>query len=1073
MSQYKIGQLLAIHSVTETINDQGESSFDIILKFLLTNNNYHFCKTYIKKETKIEGLSNNDFNSSFTEILLPIKQNKEQDEVQTPWSIGALHSPNQDLILDGMQYKADVFSMTSLDQYSQKEYGYIEWKGLQPESTYWFNLGFSDAKISYEKITDILNAETDNLLELYVYDDAKKEYTLNLSTEYDSSTVYYKKEIVYFPTTGYCDFPLIYKTPKSSYSNKNNVGIIAGNFLETPKLDDNQPAFSDSNKSLSLSFQLNNSFQSYRTQIKISSIYDGKTLLRNNLEYLDITTDNFEKTVVIEPRDLKEGKWSPGIYKIQMRILGKNVQSDWSNSSFVKVLDTEPVVYIANNIIYDAKAKTIEESLAPTFNGVCKTSSDEPLKWCKFIIYNKNNQIIEQSEKIQDFSLNANTDKDQQKINISYTVQTPLSPQEEYYLLFKINTLNNFTKEIAYNFTVQSFSVPKREDYELKILTDTENGKNQIFFIKRDLETSILPEGEWELRRYGQKDNYTLPSVLKYYSTKDLINKLEDVIYEDYLIESGEPYKYTLYYKNYIDEYEFQITKFDDSEIINHFEYCYLYSQGKQLKLSLNNTLNSFKKNIQQAKQDMLGSKYPVIVRNGLACYAEFPVTALISAQINDNEFLKVKKDGYYYDDVLVIRKNREMSNISLISNSNLDGQNIYIERLYREKVEEFLNDGNLKLFKSPTEGNFIISLINVTFSPNQQLGRMLASFTSTAYEMMQYSIDNIYKSKIMDFPTRLEKSEYFSDSTYWFHSHIGYKRESDTENPRYSIEENLALSINGLTARDRNIGQLLHTIKTIAIYNRGTKENTIVLKNQEAITVPPLTKFIVPSNECNLFDYVTGENFDIDLVVTTQYLAKRKKIATNYFPLMFSINTREETPLCYNVKIEKVINNLDNVPSPGYYFYGANNVNYYTLYYINGTEQIAFGNINKNLVTTKDNAFYYSNIFSSIPDIHNQILSWKSTNVLLDWEIEDNTYESQLDSYDISNFTELNLYNYSSKPIKERAMINDNIIEMYSNLYAGISDNEKAIFSFIIPSKIGGLGVASILYTHREGGIY
>ena len=37
-----------------------------------------------------------------------------------------------------------------------------------------------------------------------------------------------------------------------------------------------------------------------------------------------------------------------------------------------------------------------------------------------------------------------------------------------------------------------------------------------------------------------------------------------------------------------------------------------------------------------------------------------------------------------------------------------------------KERVEEFLNNGEYKLYKSPTEGNAIITLVNVSLVPNQ-----------------------------------------------------------------------------------------------------------------------------------------------------------------------------------------------------------------------------------------------------------------------------------------------------------------------------------------------------------------
>jgi hypothetical protein len=62
-------------------------------------------------------------------------------------------------------------------------------------------------------------------------------------------------------------------------------------------------------------------------------------------------------------------------------------------------------------------------------------------------------------------------------------------------------------------------------------------------------------------------------------------------------------------------------------------------------------------------------------------------------------------------------------------------------------KVLDFLNDGKPKLFRSPGEGNFIVRLMNSSLSPNDQLGRMLHTFSTTATE-----IDNYSYSKLNDY---------------------------------------------------------------------------------------------------------------------------------------------------------------------------------------------------------------------------------------------------------------------------------------------------------------------------------
>jgi hypothetical protein len=49
----------------------------------------------------------------------------------------------------------------------------------------------------------------------------------------------------------------------------------------------------------------------------------------------------------------------------------------------------------------------------------------------------------------------------------------------------------------------------------------------------------------------------------------------------------------------------------------------------------------------------------------------------------------------------------------------NINNYNDYLyEKKFREKVMDFLYDNNVKLFKSTTEGNFLVKLMNVSLSP-------------------------------------------------------------------------------------------------------------------------------------------------------------------------------------------------------------------------------------------------------------------------------------------------------------------------------------------------------------------
>ena len=127
-----------------------------------------------------------------------------------------------------------------------------------------------------------------------------------------------------------------------------------------------------------------------------------------------------------------------------------------------------------------------------------------------------------------------------------------------------------------------------------------------------------------------------------------------------------------------------------------------------------------------QSKQDTLGSQYATILQNGYAYYEEFPISGLISAYM-DEENIFMSKD---FDELSI----------------SPTPETVKIERLFRHKVETFLNNGDYKLFKTPTEAdkNIIVGLVGVSLSPQQSLNRMIYSFSATAYEVAENNLTNL-----------------------------------------------------------------------------------------------------------------------------------------------------------------------------------------------------------------------------------------------------------------------------------------------------------------------------------------
>jgi hypothetical protein len=54
-----------------------------------------------------------------------------------------------------------------------------------------------------------------------------------------------------------------------------------------------------------------------------------------------------------------------------------------------------------------------------------------------------------------------------------------------------------------------------------------------------------------------------------------------------------------------------------------------------------------------------------------------------------------------------------------------------------------FLYDDTIKLYRSGAEGNILIKLMDISLTPNETLGRMVYSFSCTAYEVADSTVEN------------------------------------------------------------------------------------------------------------------------------------------------------------------------------------------------------------------------------------------------------------------------------------------------------------------------------------------
>ena len=127
-------------------------------------------------------------------------------------------------------------------------------------------------------------------------------------------------------------------------------------------------------------------------------------------------------------------------------------------------------------------------------------------------------------------------------------------------------------------------------------------------------------------------------------------------------------------------------------------------------------------------------------------------------------------------DEIKVIYQNGKETNVENISRGRLFGSKAFIyggenqatlyekynqsenigkyndiiyEKMFRDKVIDFLYKDNVKLFKSTPEGNRLVKIMNVNLTPEAGLGRYIYSFSCDAIEIAEPSVENLLEYKI------------------------------------------------------------------------------------------------------------------------------------------------------------------------------------------------------------------------------------------------------------------------------------------------------------------------------------
>lgn len=341
-----------------------------------------------------------------------------------------------------------------------------------------------------------------------------------------------------------------------------------------------------------------------------------------------------------------------------------------------------------------------------------------------------------------------------------------------YTMQYKIITTNGL--EVASpQYGVQSaVAVGETLPILIKSELDYENGRIKITIESNGSSNEIAFSGNYYLERTDSKTSFENWLIL--YSFQSF-GKYSEFVFYDYSIESGIAYKYGLQKissANILSQRAVSV-----SPIASYFEDAFLFDGKRQLKIRYNANVSSFKEVISETKKTTLGSKYPLIFRNGNLCYKEFPITGLLT-YLSDDKELFMKKSELLPIELLRTRgKELQYHNYAIngklgqldawsqfIETTDQTDENVAAEKNFTMFALSWLNNGEIKLFKSPQEGNFIVKLMNVSLSPFNGTSRMIHSFSATADEIQPYTTDALLKYELLSKGTGDEEGHTYVD---------------------------------------------------------------------------------------------------------------------------------------------------------------------------------------------------------------------------------------------------------------------------------------------------------------------
>ena len=514
------------------------------------------------------------------------------------------------------------------------------------------------------------------------------------------------------------------------------------NYIFPPIVDTYQKAFVIGSDYMKIEYKdppvQDSDFKVTSIEISIRNQYNNALIIRGDHFYKFDLGDATEQSVLIDADELEVSlnEW----YRVQLRFVSaKDERSEWSTVTLIQAI-SQPTLVLAppfaepTDIILESQTIIVQGSLSFA-NEQDTDRLDSYEIWLL-----AEDKIIEKSGTLYPNSFNSNAIR-------PYTLKTNLQfIDQNYTLQILYKTKSFYSERVIIPFQYKA-SQPRALSGTFVIQANNNKGYNeiQLGLTEEDCQNNR----KFEIQRSSYRNNYTSRETIftieldKYstYPSIDIDDKEEYVftqVFADTTAEPGVLYRYYLIDSNGRNYY-FGENKTEGFECMLDVEHIFFTDINSQFRLNLNPNISNLKYVVQESVTNTLGSAFPFVRRSGHTKYRQFSISGTIC--------------GYGDDEGIFLSKNSASLILSQGFYDRYKAQNrimpwndYIFEKQYRDKAIEFLMDGKPKLFKSFTEGNMIVALTAVSFTPNKQLDRNVYDFSATVTEIAECTVENCQK---------------------------------------------------------------------------------------------------------------------------------------------------------------------------------------------------------------------------------------------------------------------------------------------------------------------------------------